>query len=205
MSSTLIGVYRDEQTAESVARALHDDLGVPDHQLKVREPEDARREVVAEMDAEVAESWSSPGLGAFLTAEQMRGAALFAVAFGALGAVVMILPAIVLFTFAESTITRVLVGMLVGALFGSTVGALLGGGIAMQSTDQPMAAEAGVTVRVEDADARAAEIMERFEPIRLDRWEDGERRETLSTEGPHGVKETLEQFGRNAAEPRHRD
>lgn len=205
MSSTLIGVYHDEQTAESVARALHDDLGVPDDHLRLEDPEDARREVVAEMDAQVAESWGSPGLGAFLTMEQMRGAVLFAGAGAVAGAVIMVVPAILLFTTTDDTWVRVLFGLLVGGLFGAVVGGLLGGGFAMQSTDHPLAAEEGVTLRVEDADSDAAALMSRYEPIRLDRWEDGERRETLATEGAHGAAETLEQFTRNAGEPLHRD
>jgi hypothetical protein len=205
MSSTLIGVYHDQQTAESVARALHDRLGVPDDHLKVHDPEDVRREVVAEMEAQVADSWGSPGMGAFLTMEQMRGAVVFSIVGIFVGAALMIVPALLLFTSTDDTVTRILFGVLVGGLFGAIVGGLLGGGFAMQSTDHPLAAEEGVTLRVEDADPQAAALMSRYEPIRIDRWEDGERRETLVTEGADGVAETLQQFTRNAAEPKHRD
>jgi hypothetical protein len=204
--TTLIGVYHDTGHAESAARALHDEVGLPDDALVLGDARDAEREVAAEMEAEVAEGWGSPGLGAFLTAEQMRGAFLFAITFGAIGAVLLAPIGVLLFTDSWSTVTRLLLGALVGALFGSTVGALLGGGFAMQSTDQPLAAEAGVTLRVEAADdERCAEIMSHYEPIRIDRWGDGQRTETLVTEGSSGVQETVENFVRNAAEPRHRD
>ncbi len=204
--TTLIGVYHDTGHAESAAHALHDEIGVPEDALVLGDPDDVEREVAAEMDAEVAESWGSAGLGTYLTAEQMRGAALFAGIFAIVGAVVMIPIALVLFTDGWSAWTRVLLGLLFGSLFGATVGALLGGGFAMQSTDQPLAAEVGVTLRVECADdERCAEVMSHYDPIRLDRWSDGQRTETLATEGSHGVRETIENFVRNAGEPRHRD
>jgi hypothetical protein len=203
--STVIGVYHDTHAAEAAAHAQHEH-GLGDEQQTLNGFGDAEREITAEMEAEVTHGWGSPGLGTFLTSEQMQGATLFALVFGAVGAVVMIPVGLLLFTHTDNTLTRLLIGMLVGGLFGSTVGALLGGGFAMQSTDQPLAGEVGVTLRVEcDDEDECTEVMRRFEPIRIDRWDQTQHIETLLTEEPHGIRATLEQFTRNAGDPRHRD
>ena len=203
--STLIGVYEDPETAEAVAEAVRTTLSGADDDIVVDDALGARLARDAEMDAEVADSWGSPGLGSFVTADQMRGAVVFTL----IGAVIGFIPGafigLAFFTNSDDVITRLLVGALVGVLFGSTVGGLIGGGMAMQSTDRPLAYEAGIPVRVDNAPDDAAEIMSRFHPIRLDRFEDGQRVETIATSGPHGISGTIDLLRRNAEEPRHRD
>ena len=181
--STLVAVYRDRGTDD---------------------PDDAGLSIAAEMDAEVEAGWGSPGLGAFLTSEQMRGAIVFAVGLGALGAVVGLPVGWILFDASSSALTKLGVGALVGLLFGATVGALLGGGFAMTSPQERLAAERGVTVRVDGASSSDERIMEEHQPIRLDRIVGRQRVETPTTEGPEGLEETKAEFEANTADPRRR-
>ena len=197
--STLIGVYVDVSKAEAVAVALRTTSGVNADNVAVGEARDSEIALAAEMDAEVAESWVST------TADQIRGALLFSVVCGAIGVVPGLLIGWAFFTYSDSTWTRLLFGGLVGLLFGSTVGALIGGGMAIESTDRQLAAEAGVSVRVDHASEDTASVMSQFGPLRLDRFEDGQRVETIATAGAHGIPGTLALFRRNAKEPRHRD
>ena len=44
--------------------------------------------------------------------------------------------------------------------------------------------------------------MARYEPIRLDTFEDGDRVDTPVTEGPEGVTETVAEFIANTSDPR---
>src|SRR4051812_18263668 len=167
--TVLVAVYRDRETAEAVARELSRVPGVSSEAVRVSDAADRLLSVRAEMDAEVAESWASPGLGAFFTAEMMRGAVLFALVIGAIGVLVGLPIGYFLFVGDAPAIEKVALGALVGGLFGATVGALLGGGFAMQSPDEKLAAERGVPVALEDAPPAAEEVMARYEPIRLDR------------------------------------
>src|SRR4051794_17626976 len=109
--TALLGVYRDRETAEAVADEVahvH-----PDARLRVGDPRDHDEALRAEMEAEVAESWASPGLGAFLTAEQMRGAFVFAITLGAAGLVVGLILGWALYDAPSSTWTKLGVGALI--------------------------------------------------------------------------------------------
>jgi hypothetical protein len=202
--STLIGVYENAETAEAVATAIRT-THTADDDVVVDDAVGAELARSAEMDAEVADSWGSPGLGAFVTADQMRGAVLFTIIGGAIGLIPGVVIGLAFFGNSDDVIARVLVGALVGILFGSTVGGLIGGGMAMQSTDRPLAYEAGVPVRVDNATDDVAELMSQFKPLRLDRFEDGQRVETIATAGPHGISGTMRLLRRNSSQPSHRD
>src|SRR5947199_5327807 len=95
--TALIAIYRDEATAHEVATELRHH-GASSDALRVCDWSDARTSSLAEMDAEVAEGWGSPGLGAFVTAEMMRGALLFTVVLGGLGLVVGIALGLLFYT-----------------------------------------------------------------------------------------------------------
>jgi hypothetical protein len=200
--STLVAVYRDRDTAEEVAHELESrDLHTT---VSVADPADAGLSIAAEMDAQVEEGWGTAAVGGFVTSEQMRGAVVFASGLGLLGALVGLPVGWILFDASTSTLTKLGVGALVGFLFGVVVGALLGGGFAMTSPQERLAAERGVTVRVDGASPSHERIMEEHRPIRLDRIVRGQRVETPTTEGPHGVAETIAEFEANTADPRRR-
>jgi hypothetical protein len=192
--AALIGVFHDETTARSVVQELYRQTD-PTVDATVNEPGAAAASTVAEMQVEVGRGWG--GIAAFLTPEQARGAVLFSFVFGVIGGVVG-LPVGLLFTATSSLALKLGIGALIGALFGSTVGALLGGGLAMQSVSRPTAAERGVTVVCSPDSKSAVHVMEAFDPIRIDRVEDGEVVETPTAEGPSGVRESLDELVRNS-------
>jgi hypothetical protein len=200
--TVLVAVYRDRQTAEAVAHELGNVPDVSSEAVRVSDAADRLLSVRAEMDAEVAESWASPGVGALVTAEMMRGALLLALLIGAMGVLVGLPIGYFLFVGDASVWEKLGLGALVGGLFGATVGGLLGGGFAMQSPEEKLAAERGVLVALDDAPSAAEEVMARHFPIRLDKFEDGERVDTPVTEGPGGVTETVAEFIANTSDPR---
>jgi hypothetical protein len=167
--STLVAVYRDRDTAEEVAHELESRELHPS--VRVADPADAESAVAAETHADVPQDWGRASIGDLVSSEQMRGALRFAVGLSALGAVVGLPFGLILFDASSSTLTKLGVGALVGFLFGSVVGTLLGGGLAMTSPGGHLAAERGVTVRVDDASPSDERIMAGHEPIRLDRIE----------------------------------
>ena len=197
--ATLLAVYREPRKVAAVTSALSE-AGVPEDEVVVGSVDDEQASKLAEMDAEVAESWGSPGLGAFMTSEMMRGAAVFTLVGAVIGSVVGI--PIGLLLFPSDLWVELAVGAGVGFLFGSLVGTLLGGGFAMQSPEEPLAAEVGTTVRVTSETEGVEAVLARFAPVRLDRFRDGHRVETPVTEGPSGFRESVDQFRRNTAEPR---
>jgi hypothetical protein len=200
--TVLVAVYRDRETAEAVAHELSNAPDVSSEAVRISDAADRLLSVRAEMDAEVAESWGSPGLGAFVTAEMMRGAVLLALLMGAIGVLVGLPIGYFLFVGDASVWEKLGLGAVVGGLFGATVGGLLGGGFAMQSPEEKLAAERGIPVALEDATPAAEEVMARYEPIRLDRFEDGNRVDTPQTEGPEGVTETIAELVANTSDPR---
>jgi hypothetical protein len=200
--TVLVAVYRDRETAEAVAHELSNVPDVSSDAVRVSDEADHLLSVRAEMDAEVAESWASPGIGAFVTAEMMRGAVLFALVIGAIGVLVGLPIGYFLFVGDGAAWEKLVLGGVVGGLFGATVGSLLGGGFAMDSPAEKLAAERGVPVALEDAPPAAEEVMARYQPIRLDKFEDGNRVDTPQTEGPEGVTETVAEFVANTGDER---
>ena len=199
----MIAVYPDRDTAEAVATELRERHDVPNDVVHVGDPADMHRAVVAEMDEEVAEGWGS-GAHGFTTAQMTRNAIIFSTIGAAIGAVLGLPLGYFLFDYADSVLTRLAVGALVGLLFGSVVGALVGGGIGSESPAEPLAGERGVPVRIDDAPDDVEAVLEQYEPIRIDRYEDRQRVETPVTNRPVGLVESLQDFEANARDPRRR-
>jgi hypothetical protein len=201
--AALIAVYHDEATAQKVARKL-EVVAPPDADVGTDSDNPGLHHVAleSEMDAEVSDAWASPGIGVFLTGEQMRGAILIAMLGVVVGAVCGLPIGLVLFDATSSVWVRLGVGALVGTLFGATVAALIGGGLAMQSPATAPAAQRGYVVSVSPSNAAAERVMAAAHPIRLDRVVDGQRVATPHTEGPSGVRESIEQLEANSADPR---
>ena len=201
--ASLLGVYRDRDEAEATARDLVERAAIPPESLHVGDPADYELAIRAEMDAETSESVGSPGLGAFMTKEMFRGATVFALVLGGVGVVVgAVLGLVYPGASSWSAGERLLLGIVIGALFFGTVGALIGGGLAMKSPEDRLAAERGVPVRVDVVSPDAQQVMTEHDPIRLDRLADTRRLETLATEGPPGLVESAGEFIANSADPR---
>lgn len=157
----------------------------------------------AEMDQETSDVIGSPGLGAVMTKEMFRGATLFGLGLGGIGVVVgaalgLVLPG----ASGWSTGGKVLLGIVIGALFFGTVGTLLGGGLAMKSPEDRLAAERGVPVRVDSVSVDAEQVLVAHHPIRLDVLSGTRRIDTPVTEGPGGLAEVVEEFVANSEDPR---
>jgi hypothetical protein len=198
----LVGVYKDRRIAEQVADALSSQPGAEDDAVRVSDAADLELSLRAEMDAEVADSWGSPGLGAFMTGEMVRGALLFSAVLGGLGLALGTIFTALLGPSALDFGERAALGAIVGTLFGGTVGTILGGGLAMKSPEDRLAAERGVTVRLEDPTEGSELIMAAHHPIRLDRISGTRRIDTITTDGDDGITETLREFRANSADPR---
>jgi len=122
--------------------------------------------------------------------------------------VVLGLPLGLLYDDGVSLLTRLGIGALVGGLFGSVVGTMLGGGMAMKSPEEGLAAERGVPVAIVEVDPAASPGLEAvladYAPIRVDRFVDGQPVATPVTESPGGVAETIGEFVANTRDPARR-
>ncbi len=200
---SLLAVYHDRQEAEAAARDLMEDASVPGSSLHVGERPDLELSLRAEMDAETSEVIGSPGLGSVMTKEMFRGAALFGLGLGGLGVIVgAVLGLALAGASGWSMGERVLLGVVIGALFFGTVGTLLGGGLAMKSPEDQLAAERGVTLRVDSVSVEAKQVLAEHHPIRLDVLSGTRRLATPVTEEPSGLAEAVGEFVENSAEPR---
>lgn len=165
--TAVIGVYHDTTEPAAVARDLVEH-GIEPDEIRVGASEDHCLSIHAEMEARVSDSGGSAAPGTFATSKMTR-AALFSVALGsAIGAIVGIPIGLLLFSYGNSVFTEIWFGALVGVLFGSAVGAILGGGLAMQSPEDLLVAESGITVRVEEDSPDIEAVMASHAPIRLD-------------------------------------
>jgi len=201
--AAMIAIYPDRDTAEAVAAELRARHHVPDSVVHVGEPADAHREVVAEMDEEVAQGWAS-GIHGFTTAQMTRNALIFGTIGAAIGAVLGLPIGYFLFDHADAALTRLGIGALIGLLFGSVVGALVGGGLGAESPAEPLAGERGVPVRVDEAPAELEAVLEQYQPIRIDKFEDGQRVATPVTDRASGITESVQALEANAKDPRRR-
>jgi hypothetical protein len=197
---SLIAVFRDRHDADDAVRTLVD-RGVPATAIHVESGEARAHAIDAEMEAQVSESWMGLGVGSFVTAEMMRGVLVFMAVLAPLGLVVGAVLGAVLFTETGDTWVRVLVGALIGTVFGLAVGGIVGGGFAMQSPNEPMAAESGVTIQVDGASPQVAGTLRGYTPLRIDRFVDGQYVATEETAGTQGVARTAHDFGETVADP----
>lgn len=162
----LIGVYPDDRTAGVAARAARD-AGADPSGIHVDDPYDGATALRAEMREELEHSWFSPQVGALYPKESARSAALVLPVLALLGALVM-LP----FGFIEfgdmALWTRLLVMAIIGAVAGGAVGAIAGPGLGVRRPDDPLAAERGHVVRVDDSSPAVARALVDAGAIRVD-------------------------------------
>jgi hypothetical protein len=162
----LLGVFRNRATAQSAADRARG-AGVDDERIHVERREDKIDSLRAEMRAEVEDSWFSPQAGFMLTKETAKGAAVAILVLGAVGAVVGALLAFV-FPTGMALWARLLAFGAVGATAGVTAGFVIGAAGAEKGTQKRLAAERGVTVRVDSAAPEVEQSLSEEEPIRLD-------------------------------------
>jgi hypothetical protein len=200
----LVAVYRDRETPRRVAEALLADGVTPDH-IRIGSLAVDTRSKQGEMEAELQRSWGGALIGTFLTGEMLRGVAVFVAVLVPIGALLGALAGWLLFGETSDTWVRLGVGALIGGLFGFIVGAVLGGGFAMNSGAEPLAAEEGTTIDVSGPPRGTEDLLRDYGAIRVDRFADDMWLRTESDEGPQGitenVRETAREFRENAADP----
>jgi hypothetical protein len=187
----LLGVYPDRQSAERVADALKR-RGVDPGAIHIGDARDEADSLLSEMDEEVSESWGSPAAPPIVTKEMVKGGFLA----GALGAIIgalVLVPAAFLFGWKDTTAlsVRVAVVMGIGASLGLTIGWVVGGGWSVRR-DRKLAAERGVTVRVETARDDVRSAMESANVLRLDELDGRQRVRTITTEERREVHNPVE-------------
>jgi hypothetical protein len=195
----LLGVYPDRRSAERVAEAVKG-TGVDPASIRIGEPRDEAASLTSEMEEEVAESWGSPAAPLIVTKEMVKGGLLAGAAGAVIGAL-LLLPVAFLFGWRNTTPLgmRIAVVMSIGAALGLTIGWIVGGGWSVRR-DRKLAAERGVTVRVETAreDVRAA--MESGNVLRLDELDRRQRVRTITTEERRAVHNPVEDARAAAAD-----
>lgn len=200
----LLGVYRDRVTAESAADEARG-AGLDEGQIHVERREDEIASLRAEMRAELEDSWFSPQAGFILAKETAKGALVAMLVMGAVGAVLGVVLAFV-FPSGLPLWVRLLAFGAVGAVAGATAGFIVGGLAAQKGSQKRLAAERGVTVRVESAASEAKQALSEEQPIRLDVVEaDGTPTgTTITTEEDRTDEGVAQDFERAWREP-HRE
>ena len=167
-SDVLLAVYPDEQKAKAAATAAQD-AGASRIRLGGRD--DMIASLDSEMQEEMTQSWTSPQAFGVIPKEAAKGAAI-GVPVAAIIGMVIALP----FAFfpipgdiSMSLWWKFLIAAIVGAVGGATVGFITGAGFSAMGPAEPMAAERGVTVRVDDGRPAVEVALRAAEPIRLDR------------------------------------
>jgi hypothetical protein len=180
----IVGVFRDQQTASSVARRIVG-LGVSPSDVRVGDRAADVLALRAEMREEADNTIVGPGPVGPFTKEMTKGIVALVVLGGIVGGLVC-LPLGLLHFAGLSLAARLVIAGLVGVFTGSTVGFMVGGGLGAKGPDVPLAAERGVTVAVRVRDDLAASVarpMRDASPIRLDLGSiEGNPVETLATE-----------------------
>lgn len=178
--AALLGVYPPEHVG-TVLEALRRH-GVPRHAVRLGADADGVLELRAEMREETDEAWIAPQAGLAYSKEAAKGGSASTVLLAVLGAVLFAPFGAIPFG-GLPTVARVVLMAIVGALALGAIGAIAGPALSVRRANDPLAAERGVTVRV-DADTPELEAaMASSHPIRLDRiGPDGDRLATLATE-----------------------
>lgn len=162
----LLAVFPDEHEAR---RAVEDAERAAGRSLhpRISAPEDEQAALRAEMHEETSHSFVGAGNVGPFTKEMGKGLSLGAVVGGIVGAVVGVLLALALAP-GLSIGLRLVIGLFVGIAAGSTLGFTLGGGIGARGPAEPLAAERGIPVTVDNQGESVVEALRRHRPIRLD-------------------------------------
>lgn len=165
----LMAVYGSEDAARAAAeRAVH--AGAT--RVRVGSRADMVASLDAEMQSEMHNSWASPQGFGVMPEEAAEGVAVGVPLAALIGALVMLPAALLPLPGALADMAvwpKLLIAAVVGAVGGATVGFILGAGLNAKGPAEPMAAEKGVTVRVDDGHPAVEKALCEIRPIRLDR------------------------------------
>lgn len=167
-SDVLLAVYSDEHTANSAATAAREAGAVA---VRVGERDDVIASLDSEMQEEMTQSWASPQAFGVVPKEAAKGAALGVPLAVIIGMVVALPLAFIPLPgdVQMSMWAKLLIAAIVGATAGGVVGFIASAGFSAMGPAEPMAAERGVTVRVDDGRPVIEAALRDAAPIRLDR------------------------------------
>lgn len=192
----LVAVYEDEARARAAVHAATD-VGTPATDVRLGDQRDRLASIAGEMRDETVH------VGGPFTEEMGEGSILGIAVAGLIGLVVA-LPFAAIGMGGLELWARLLIVAIVGAAVGGVVGWIVGGAFAAKRPDEPLAAEAGVTVATPLTE-QLREVLLATDPVRLDVVaSDGQPITTLAHR-PHGALPTIEDIGRHFADEERRD
>jgi hypothetical protein len=181
-------VYDDEHSARRATRALVD-AGMRPADITLDDAHDHIASVSGEMRSEFEHTVAGPGSVGPWTKEMTKGMLLGTV-LGALIGVVLAVPfAAIPFADLEWW-ARLFIVMIVGAAIGGTTGWMIGGAFGAKRPEEPLAAEAGVTVAA-PATPAARRALLATHPVRLDLVDAGDQPVDTVAERDHSVVRDL--------------
>ena len=193
----LLVVYPTQSEADRARRALLD-AGVPDGDIHIGRQSDLVTALRAEMHEEVTNSWVVPNAGVAYSKESARGLSIFSLALGALG--LLIAFPLALWDFGSSYWVRFAIIAAVAVTAGRTISLVAGpASTSERPTRQPGAAK-GIVLRVDQDTPELRRLLSDLNPIRLDEVaHDDQPIDTVTTEGPSSVGETVTEAGKDIA------
>ena len=185
--ATAVAVMRDHSTAKAaMARLIAE--GSPAADVRIDAAADDIASVRAEMRSEMDNALISPQAAIAWPKEGLKGVAFLSL-LASLVVTAVLVPVAFLAAPEAPVVGKLLVAVAVGVLTGCTV-ALVGGALSTKGPAEPLAAEAGVTLRVLNPTPPVLAILEAFDPIRVDMvLADGTPTGETLTEAPdHSLK-----------------
>jgi len=168
--SGVIGVFPSEHAAEQAAAAARR-AGADPHTIRIGGASDHVTSLQAEMQDELEKSLVGPGnVGPFT--KEMTKAMVPGSVIGAIIGAVIALPFAAIEFGGAALWARLVIVAVVGAAVGAVVGFQLGGMFGAKRPEEPLGAERGVTVAVDDAPPDVIGAMKALHPIRLDTIEE---------------------------------
>jgi hypothetical protein len=169
-AQNVVAVFRNRSSADEAIRQTIA-AGVNASRIHEGDPKDRVTALKGEMREELEHTVIGPGPVGPATKEQTKALRVSLPVATAIGASIGILFGFLPIGHAALGL-RVLIGAICGAAAGATVGLVLGGGLGAKGPAEPLAAERGVTVRVEARSLEEGEdiarVFGRLDPIRVD-------------------------------------
>lgn len=178
----IVAVYADERAASAAAEAARR-IGIDAGAIHIDSALDERTALQAEMREEMEHTTAGAGNVGPFTKEMSKGLALGALVGGAIG-IALAIPAAFVFFTEEQLVVRLVIAAFVGAVAGATVGFVAGGGLAAKGPAEQLAAERGTTLSITGGGRAVVDILQRYQPIRLDVVVDDQPVDTIATDEP---------------------
>lgn len=176
----VVAVFSDERTAQAAAEAARRE-GIDAGAIHIDSALDERSALQAEMREEMEHTTAGAGSVGPFTKEMTKGLGFGTIVGGALGIAVAVPAAFIFFT-EEQLVVRLVIAVFVGAVAGGTFGFVAGGGMGAKGPAEQLAAERGTTLSIAGGGQSAVDILQRYQPIRLDVVLDGQPVDTIATE-----------------------